>query len=225
MGESEKRIWSGRRWAFAAFLGIMLLHSLAILLFTRGFLLTRTELSQYSECNDVVESPCFPPPRDQNTNGSCWSQPVVGRLVIIVLDALRLTLFAIARRDCFILYLFGFLPLFVSQCLWGVLVVGLILSLPAHFSQVCCLLHQYNLHSFCLLIAFLQILLAKSCARLTQELYLCFLEKKPWMDKLQVMHDLAAWNHSSTRIFKAIADPPTTSLQRLKVNTWYFLLH
>ncbi|XP_042065127.1 GPI ethanolamine phosphate transferase 3-like isoform X4 [Salvia splendens] len=141
MGVSEKWFWSGRRWAFAAFLGIMLLHSLAILLFTRGFLLTRTELSQYSECNDVVESPCFLPPRDQNTNGSCWSKPVVGRLVIIVLDALR----------------FDFVA-------------------PSTF----------------------------------------FAEKKPWMDKLQVMHDLAAHNQSSSRIFKAIADPPTTSLQRLK---------
>ncbi|XP_057773853.1 uncharacterized protein LOC130993117 isoform X2 [Salvia miltiorrhiza] len=36
------------------------------------------------------------------------------------------------------------------------------------------------------------------------------------MDRLQVMHELAARNQSSTRIFKAIADPPTTSLQRLK---------
>ncbi|KAL1561440.1 GPI ethanolamine phosphate transferase 3-like [Salvia divinorum] len=141
MGVSEERIWSGRRWAFAAFLGIMVVHSLAILLFTRGFLLTRTELSQYSECNDVMESPCFPPARDRNTNGSCWSKPVVGRLVIIVLDALR----------------FDFVA-------------------PSTF----------------------------------------FAEKKPWMDRLQVMHDLAARNRSSTRIFKAIADPPTTSLQRLK---------
>ncbi|XP_057776825.1 uncharacterized protein LOC130995522 [Salvia miltiorrhiza] len=147
MGISEKRIWRsenwiGRGWAFSAFLGIMLLHSLAILLFTRGFLLTRTELSQYSECNDVLESPCFAPTRDQNdANGSCWTKPVVGRLVIIVLDALR----------------FDFVA-------------------PSTF----------------------------------------FAEKKPWMDRLQVMHELAARNQSSTRIFKAIADPPTTSLQRLK---------
>lgn len=101
MGISEKPIsrienWSGRGWAFTAFLGIMMLHSLAILLFTRGFLLTRTELSQYSGCNDVAESPCLPPPRDQNANGSCWTKPVVGRLVIIVLDALRFDTFAIS---------------------------------------------------------------------------------------------------------------------------------
>lgn len=43
-------------------------------------------------------------------------------------------------------------------------------------------------------------------------------ESKPWMDKLQFVQDLAAKNASSARIFKAIADPPTTSLQRLKVS-------
>lgn len=42
-------------------------------------------------------------------------------------------------------------------------------------------------------------------------------EKKPWMDKLTVLQRLAAKEPLSARIFKAIADPPTTSLQRLKV--------
>lgn len=37
------------------------------------------------------------------------------------------------------------------------------------------------------------------------------------MDKLQVLHKLASRPGSSARIFKAVADPPTTSLQRLKV--------
>ncbi|KAG8373901.1 hypothetical protein BUALT_Bualt11G0073400 [Buddleja alternifolia] len=134
--------WGGRKWAFSVFLGIMLLHSLAVLLFTRGFLLTRSELSQYSQCDDISNSPCFPPPpHDQNANTSCWTKPAVDRLVIIVLDALR----------------FDFVA-------------------PSSF----------------------------------------FAEKKPWMDKLQVLHELASQNRSSTRIFKAIADPPTTSLQRLK---------
>ncbi|XP_057471375.1 uncharacterized protein LOC130760176 [Actinidia eriantha] len=36
------------------------------------------------------------------------------------------------------------------------------------------------------------------------------------MDKLQVLHKLASREGSSARIFKAIADPPTTTLQRLK---------
>ncbi|KAK6116828.1 hypothetical protein DH2020_049458 [Rehmannia glutinosa] len=146
MGTAAKRaFWrnensGGWIWAFVVLLGIMLLHSLAILLFTRGFLLTRTELSQYSQCNDIAESPCFPPD-DHSANRSCWTKPVVDRLVIIVLDALRFTIFE--------------------------------------------LLHGFDF-------------------------------KKPWMDKLQVLHEFASQNQSSAKIFKATADPPTTSLQRLK---------
>ncbi|XP_061361608.1 GPI ethanolamine phosphate transferase 3 isoform X2 [Gastrolobium bilobum] len=41
-------------------------------------------------------------------------------------------------------------------------------------------------------------------------------ESKPWMDKLQALKNVASKRSSSSRIFKAIADPPTTSLQRLK---------
>lgn len=37
------------------------------------------------------------------------------------------------------------------------------------------------------------------------------------MDKLKVLHKLAANPALSAKIFKAVADPPTTSLQRLKV--------
>lgn len=39
------------------------------------------------------------------------------------------------------------------------------------------------------------------------------------MDKLTVLQNLAFGNESSAKIFKAFADPPTTSLQRLKVHT------
>ncbi|EMS60215.1 GPI ethanolamine phosphate transferase 3 [Triticum urartu] len=46
-----------------------------------------------------------------------------------------------------------------------------------------------------------------------------FEEKQPWMDKLQVLQKLAADEKNSARIFKALADPPTTSLQRLKALT------
>ncbi|BFG15919.1 hypothetical protein CerSpe_021930 [Prunus speciosa] len=138
-----KRIWV--HWV------IMALHVVAIVIFTRGFLLTRTELPFYSNCSDVLQSPCsFSVNENQNQNQNdtvdqnqqrCWSKPAIGRLVIIVFDALR----------------FDFVA-------------------PSTFFQ----------------------------------------ESKPWMDKLQFVQDLAAKNASSARIFKAIADPPTTSLQRLK---------
>ncbi|KAJ0980514.1 hypothetical protein J5N97_008769 [Dioscorea zingiberensis] len=129
---------------------ILALHCLAIFLYTRGFLLTRTELSSFSHCSDA--SPCSHPlnstshsdpfrGRDRDHDQRCWTRPAVDRVVIIVLDALR----------------YDFLS-------------------PSTF----------------------------------------FEEKKPWMDKLTVLQRLAAKEPLSARIFKAIADPPTTSLQRLK---------
>ncbi|TKY54347.1 GPI ethanolamine phosphate transferase 3 [Spatholobus suberectus] len=114
----------------------LLLHLLAILLFTTGFLLTRTELPYHSHCSDVSHSPCF-----SSDNGSCWTKPAANRLVLIVLDALRFDFVAPST---------------------------------------------------------------------------CFAESKPWMDKLQVLKNAASTRPLSARIFKAVADPPTTSLQRLK---------
>ncbi|XP_004508065.1 GPI ethanolamine phosphate transferase 3 isoform X2 [Cicer arietinum] len=135
----EQRRKSGR-WGYIWPMWMtLLLHLLAIILFTTGFLLTRTELPYYSHCTDLSNSPCFPP--SPNNNGSCWTKPSINRLVIIVLDALR----------------FDFVA-------------------PSTF----------------------------------------FAESKPWMDKLHVLNNMSSSRPSSARIFKAIADPPTTSLQRLK---------
>lgn len=64
---------------------ILVAHVFAILIFTRGFLLTRTELPYYSHGSDISQSPCF---SSTSTNHS-WNKPVVDRLVIIVLDAIR----------------------------------------------------------------------------------------------------------------------------------------
>ncbi|XP_075651995.1 uncharacterized protein LOC142622418 isoform X1 [Castanea sativa] len=120
---------------------ILLLHIASILIFTRGFLLTRTELPFYSHCSDASQSPCFSSSSSSPNSSRCWTKPAIDRLVIIVLDALR----------------FDFVA-------------------PSTF----------------------------------------FEESKPWMDKLKVLQRLASERGSSARIFKAIADPPTTSLQRLK---------
>ncbi|MED6205700.1 hypothetical protein PIB30_020139 [Stylosanthes scabra] len=117
----------------------LLLHIIAIVLFTRGFLLTRTELPYYSNSSDVSESQCVY--SSSHNNASSWTKPAVNRLIIIVLDALR----------------FDFVA-------------------PSTF----------------------------------------FPESKRWMDKLEVLKDVVSKNPTSARIFKAIADPPTTSLQRLK---------
>ncbi|KAA0054076.1 GPI ethanolamine phosphate transferase 3 isoform X1 [Cucumis melo var. makuwa] len=137
-------------WPFWAILAI---HGVAILIFVKGFLLTRTELPYFSHCSDVSQSPCFtldslshsnpsvPSPSHKANFSRCWTNPTVNRIIIIVFDALR----------------FDFVA-------------------PSSF----------------------------------------FEESKPWMDKLRVLHKMASERGSSAKIFKAIADPPTTSLQRLK---------
>ncbi|GAA0183373.1 hypothetical protein LIER_30794 [Lithospermum erythrorhizon] len=71
-----------RRSALLMCMGITLVHVLGILIFTRGFLLTCTELSEYSKCSDIQTSPC-------NKEDTCWTKPAVDRLVIIVFYALR----------------------------------------------------------------------------------------------------------------------------------------
>ncbi|XVF79533.1 hypothetical protein PTKIN_Ptkin14bG0230600 [Pterospermum kingtungense] len=117
---------------------IMFLHIIAILIFTKGFLLTRTELPHSSHVSDLSQSPCL---SFSSSSSSSWTKPGVDRLIIIVLDALR----------------FDFVA-------------------PSSF----------------------------------------FEQKQPWMDKLSVLQRMALEKPSSAKIFKAIADPPTTSLQRLK---------
>ncbi|KAK9026042.1 hypothetical protein V6N11_038890 [Hibiscus sabdariffa] len=125
--------WRFGKWTVL----IMFLHIVAVLIFTKGFLLTRTELPHSSHCSDLSQSPCH----SSSSSSSCWTKPAVDRLIIIVLDALR----------------FDFVA-------------------PSSF----------------------------------------FEQKQPWMDRLKVLQRMALENPSSAKIFKAIADPPTTSLQRLK---------
>lgn len=102
MASKKKRGKLEQIWVFWA---IMALHALAIFIFTRGFLLTRTELPYFSHCSDIFQSPCFfnssisesqsnsqifpIPNRTHVEDQRCWTKPAIGRLVIIVLDALR----------------------------------------------------------------------------------------------------------------------------------------
>lgn len=85
-------------WPFWA---VMVIHGAAILIFVKGFLLTRTELPYFSHCSDVSQSPCFTPdsrsdnnssvphPYDAANSSQCWTKPAVNRILIIVFDALR----------------------------------------------------------------------------------------------------------------------------------------
>jgi GPI ethanolamine phosphate transferase 3 subunit O len=65
------------------FIAILAIHSLAVYLFTRGFLLTRTELDLHSSRDD------FSPQGNVSPGCDSWPPAAVDRLVIVVLDALR----------------------------------------------------------------------------------------------------------------------------------------
>lgn len=84
-------------------------------------------------------------------------------------------------------------------------VSGLISLFPAPSSQVTYLTYSSLAKRFFFLFFFLT---SSLC---------CVTDSKPWMDKLPVLKNAASTRPLSARIFKAIADPPTTSLQRLKV--------
>ena len=88
---------------------ILSLHAISIFFFTRGFLLTRNELPLYSRCGDIYATEatvgrssdqcdrvafednscnCSRVSSDSET-GNCWTRPLVNKVVILVLDALR----------------------------------------------------------------------------------------------------------------------------------------
>lgn len=74
---------------------LLLLHSAAIACFASGFLLTRVELHQDSQCNDLRDSrPTFLTQEGKslvgvNTSAGCWGRQHFDKLVLVVVDALR----------------------------------------------------------------------------------------------------------------------------------------
>ena len=62
---------------------LLILYTIGILLFTRGFLLTRVALSANSTCDNHAGKSTTP------ANSSCPDEPRFRRAVIIVIDALR----------------------------------------------------------------------------------------------------------------------------------------
>jgi hypothetical protein len=118
----------GRRWWMKWYSwAILVAHVFAILIFTRGFLLTRTELPYYSHGSDISQSPCF---SSTSTNHS-WNKPVVDRLVIIVLDAIR---FFISVINHFLFIYFIYLIIVIYFILFAF--SGLISLLRAYFFKV-----------------------------------------------------------------------------------------
>ncbi|KAL5612585.1 hypothetical protein BROUX41_004320 [Berkeleyomyces rouxiae] len=82
----EKRWW----WATSFWGWILLVHSIGIFLFTRGFLLTRLILDQSSECSiSPVTSPVPKGSGFGSVDDGCWHSKSFDKAVIILIDALR----------------------------------------------------------------------------------------------------------------------------------------
>lgn len=64
-------------------------HLVAITVFLKGYLLTRFELGNVSQCRDPDLSWYESHIKDENNRSSCWSEPAFDRTVVFLVDALR----------------------------------------------------------------------------------------------------------------------------------------
>uniref|UniRef100_S4RDL5 Phosphatidylinositol glycan anchor biosynthesis class O n=1 Tax=Petromyzon marinus TaxID=7757 RepID=S4RDL5_PETMA len=81
------------RWGCLGLLAwLCLLYCTGLWVFTRGFLLNRSEIVRNSSCADFPAPPGLPtPPGAATLNRSCWAVPArYRRAVLVVIDALRL---------------------------------------------------------------------------------------------------------------------------------------
>ena len=81
------------RQLFYQLLVLLGLHTAAIALFARGFLLTRVELQRFSACSDLGNSTlaALAPPTNGpgSSSAGCWGRQHFDKAVIIIIDALR----------------------------------------------------------------------------------------------------------------------------------------
>lgn len=69
------------------FCSVSFLYVIGIFLFTRGFLLKRLVINEYSECTDIPHL-LSDPQYSSNTKG-CWLKRRHAKAVILIIDALR----------------------------------------------------------------------------------------------------------------------------------------
>ena len=72
----------------AVFLSISFLYAVGILFFTRGFLLKRLVIDEYSDCSENVSYYLSDQQQSSNIEG-CWLKKKHAKAVIIIIDALR----------------------------------------------------------------------------------------------------------------------------------------
>lgn len=124
------------------FLFISFLYAIGIIFFTRGFLLTRLVIDEYSECSENINVHLFDRPQSSNIEG-CWLKKRHAKAVIVIIDALR---YDFALYDA---------------------------SISEH-------------------------------------------DALPYQNKLTVIRDVLESTPENGALFRFVADPPTTTMQRLK---------
>ena len=145
----------------ALFLSVSFLYAVGILLFTRGFLLKRLVIDEYSDCSENVTYYLSDRQQSSNIEG-CWLKKRHAKAVIIIIDALR--------------YDFALFNASVSEQ-----------------------------------------------------------EALPYRNKLSVIRDVLENTPENGALFRFVADPPTTTMQRLKglttgkinaflINLWWYFL-
>ncbi|BBN10679.1 GPI ethanolamine phosphate transferase 3 subunit O [Marchantia polymorpha subsp. ruderalis] len=177
----------GKR-SLCLFVYLLVLDGVAIFFFTRGFLLTRTELSVFSECSDVSNCPsCFDRSlkchtEDQQAEDLAANRPTSGLLIdshcTHGLDEGAKNVAAGTSKQ---------VNDFNEGC-WTLPAIKKAVILIIDALRFDFVAHSRNFNG----------------------------EPKPWMDKLSILQRLVEEQNSTARIFKFIADPPTTTLQRLK---------
>jgi len=200
----------------AFFLYMLCLQSVAIFLFTRGFLLTRTELPSFSNCSDISDSPCFPPGASGKIHGGC--SIVQGGNTICSVDNTAEGLENVVKNSQ------------ADQAPRDEIHQAKV-SEPAQ--EVCMQCDSGNLErngvdGICKAgpsrECWTKPAIKRAIIIIIDALRFDFMapssnfagDRQPWMDKLRVLQQLAEEERSSARIFKFVADPPTTTLQRLK---------
>ncbi|KAL3691933.1 hypothetical protein R1sor_005584 [Riccia sorocarpa] len=175
--------------AFSLFVYLLLLDGVAIFFFTRGFLLTRSELSAFSNCSDVsgISScsvktfECLSQECKMNDNKEekSASGPIIQKQDTPHMDEVADSGTA-SPSDHKVEKSNG-------QC-WTRPTIKKAIVLIVDALRFDFVAHSRNFRG----------------------------DPKPWMDKLPVLQRLVAEDNSTARIFKFLADPPTTTLQRLK---------
>ena len=107
-----KRINGNHYWIWADDPIAIWINGIGLLIFSRDFQLTRTELPYYSHCSDISHSPSFSlavnftntATFNQRHLQQCWTKPVVDRLLILLVFMMVMVMVAMLPFCWYLLF-------------------------------------------------------------------------------------------------------------------------